>query len=316
VFEASHTYQTQGTFTITETGTVVSGNCTTTSGSVQFTMLAYAALGDSYSAGTGAGSYLMDSLANPARCYRSQNAYSEVVDATLGNTPKTPGGPFTFVACNGAVLANFETVQDLGNSAVAPQIDALMSISAVGWIGLVTFTIGGNDLHFKDVLTDCVLARVNRQSCKDKDGAKMVGYLQALKKRLPTYFRDIKTANGLAPGAKVLVAGYPEPFDPAWFLPNVKTPACGTGAGTNFETQDMKWLNATAANLDDALKAAAKVAHFTYVPDLTAYSGHYLCENPSDLNSVVLSNTAFSFHPNVTGQQAIAAAVAKALGIG
>ena len=92
----------------------------------------YVALGDSYSSGVGAGSYISAS----GSCDRSTNAYSQ-----LWVNSRHPAG-YVSVACSGA------TTQDVLNS----QISALSSGTT-----LVSITIGGNDVGFSSVMKTCVL---------------------------------------------------------------------------------------------------------------------------------------------------------------
>jgi lysophospholipase L1-like esterase len=91
----------------------------------------YVALGDSYSSGTGTGSYDLDS-----GCQRSSKAY-----AALWASSHSPAS-FKFVACSGA-----KTGDVLNN-----QISALSSSTT-----LVSITIGGNDAGFSSVMQTCVL---------------------------------------------------------------------------------------------------------------------------------------------------------------
>jgi lysophospholipase L1-like esterase len=92
----------------------------------------YVALGDSYSAGVGAGNYDGSS----GSCDRSYNSYPYLwASANAGN--------FTDVACSGA------TTSDVLNS----QISALNSSTTE-----VSITIGGNDAGFANTMKTCVLS--------------------------------------------------------------------------------------------------------------------------------------------------------------
>src|SRR4051812_3355519 len=92
----------------------------------------YVALGDSYSSGVGAGSYISSS----GDCKRSTKAHPYLWAAA--HSPSS----FDFTACSGArtgdVLAN--------------QLTPLSATTA-----LVSVSIGGNDAGFADVMTTCVL---------------------------------------------------------------------------------------------------------------------------------------------------------------
>ncbi|MDI2125593.1 SGNH/GDSL hydrolase family protein [Yinghuangia seranimata] len=92
----------------------------------------YVALGDSYSAGVGAGSY--DSASGS--CKRSTKAYP-----VLWANSHAPSS-FSFVACSGARTG------DVLNNQLGP---------LNGSTSLVSITIGGNDAGFASVMQTCVL---------------------------------------------------------------------------------------------------------------------------------------------------------------
>ena len=92
----------------------------------------YVALGDSYSSGVGAGSY----LSAGGDCKRSTKAYPYLWAAA--HSPST----FHFTACSGARTGDV----------LASQLTPLSSATA-----LVSISVGGNDAGFADVMTTCVL---------------------------------------------------------------------------------------------------------------------------------------------------------------
>ena len=93
---------------------------------------AYVALGDSYSSGVGAGSYIGSS----GSCDQSTNAYPALWDAA--------SQPASYVseACSGATTA----------TVLSSQLGALSSATT-----LVSITVGGNDVGFSSVMETCVL---------------------------------------------------------------------------------------------------------------------------------------------------------------
>src|SRR5436190_8715465 len=90
----------------------------------------YAAVGDSYSSGVGAGSY-----GSSGSCYRSSKAYAQLW------TNAHAGTSLSFLACSGARTGD---VINQANSIPAGTT-------------LVTVTVGGNDAGFTDVITTCTL---------------------------------------------------------------------------------------------------------------------------------------------------------------
>ncbi|MEU7060784.1 SGNH/GDSL hydrolase family protein [Streptomyces sp. NPDC046197] len=139
----------------------------------------YVALGDSYSSGVGAGSY----IASSGSCDRSTNAYPY-----LWNAAHAPSS-FAFTACSGArtddVLAN--------------QLGPLNSATA-----LVSLTIGGNDAGFSDVMTTCVLQ--SDSSCVSRINTAKAYVDTTLPGKLDNLYSTIR---GKAPSAHVVVLGYP-----------------------------------------------------------------------------------------------------------
>ncbi len=92
----------------------------------------YVALGDSYSSGVGAGSYISSS----GSCDRSPNAYS-----ALWATAHAPAS-YTSVACSGATTT----------TVINTQLSALSASTT-----LVSITIGGNDVGFANIMETCAL---------------------------------------------------------------------------------------------------------------------------------------------------------------
>ncbi|MFE5580974.1 SGNH/GDSL hydrolase family protein [Kitasatospora sp. NPDC056531] len=139
----------------------------------------FVALGDSYSAGVGAGGYLSDS----GSCERSTNAY-----AYLWKNAHKPS-TFSFVACSGARTG------DVLNS----QISAVNSGTT-----LVSLTIGGNDAGFADTMKTCVLG--SDSDCLNAVNTAKGYALNTLPAQLDRVYSAI---HAKAPNAHVVVMGYP-----------------------------------------------------------------------------------------------------------
>jgi lysophospholipase L1-like esterase len=138
----------------------------------------YVALGDSYSSGTGAGSYDLDS-----NCQRSSNAYPAKWAAS--HSPAS----FNFAACSGATTA------DVLNN----QLGGLNSSTS-----LVSITIGGNDAGFSSVMQTCVIG--SDSSCVNAvNNAKNFADTQ-LPGRLSNLYSTMRSK---APNAKFVVLDYP-----------------------------------------------------------------------------------------------------------
>ncbi len=124
----------------------------------------YIALGDSFSSGEGVPPYFngTDTAAN--QCHDSTRAYPVTVATTLGDYPN-PAGNFGFHACSGAVVADVwgtngpgvGTIGGIGQwNASSPQISHVESRT-----GLVTLSIGGNDVGFGTLLRTCISAGIS-----------------------------------------------------------------------------------------------------------------------------------------------------------
>ncbi|MEU6857421.1 SGNH/GDSL hydrolase family protein [Glycomyces sp. NPDC046736] len=139
----------------------------------------YAALGDSYSSGTGAGSYADDD------CLRSNLAYPKLLASGLG-------AELVFAACSGA------TVEDL----LAEQLGGLDAGT-----NLVTVTIGGNDIGWAEAIRACITPLVDCQG--DIEAAET-----RVRDELPGLLDGVYGAiRRHAPNAEVFVLGYPRLFD-------------------------------------------------------------------------------------------------------
>jgi lysophospholipase L1-like esterase len=219
----------------------------------------YVALGDSYASGLGAGNY------SGGSCDRSAGAYPQLW--ANANHPSS----FAFVACSGA------TTTDV----ISNQISALSSSTT-----LVSVTIGGNDVGFSNVMITCVLGSTS-------DCVNAVNHAESqaqtqLPGLLDTLYADISAR---APGAHVVVVGYPEFYDLS------KSSGC-----IGLSTTDRKALNGGADVLDSVIQAAAGRHGFDYAEIRPAFAGHEICDSSSWLHSVDWLNLGDSYHPTASGQ--------------
>jgi lysophospholipase L1-like esterase len=143
----------------------------------------YVALGDSYSAGTGAGPY-----AKAGRgCERSARAFPQLWAS------QHAAASFTSVACAGATTA----------TVLGRQLSALSTRTT-----LVSLTIGGNDVGFSHVMETCVLewdsACANAVSTAEKS------ITTTLPGQLDSVLRAVRAH---APQARIVLLGYPDLYD-------------------------------------------------------------------------------------------------------
>jgi hypothetical protein len=151
-------------------------------------------MGDSYSAGNGAGDYY-----GPSGCRRSRKNYGADFAALLQAAPIRQSTTATTVACSGATTADFFASQD-GNP---PQIDAVNQ----GY-DLILLTIGGDDVSFADIVEQCL---VN----KTKEGSQCLRYLDQTIGLLEgstvaaSLTHVLAAIHDHAPAAKIVLLGYP-----------------------------------------------------------------------------------------------------------
>ncbi|GAT74514.1 SGNH/GDSL hydrolase family protein [Microbacterium hydrocarbonoxydans] len=146
--------------------------------------VAYAALGDSFAAGQGAGSYLNTT------CYVSSKGYPALIDADrkidLVSRP----------ACSGSSTLEVVSVQ-------VPQVPATAS--------RVTLTAGGNDVGFGAVMQNCFII-VNNSACSQAIAAGDAMVQDGtVTNRIAAAVNAIRAK---APNAKIIVTGYPRLFEP------------------------------------------------------------------------------------------------------
>jgi len=228
----------------------------------------YVALGDSYSAGVGAGSYESDS----GSCRRSGNAYPQ-----LWAKSRSPVG-FKFVACSGARTDNVLNSQ---LSAITPDTT------------LVTITVGGNDAGFTNVMQACVLESTGGCTSAVKSAEDFM--TTELPDRLDGLYAAMK---GKAPAAKFIVLGYPHLYKIVGNcagLNNTKRNALNRAADAldatiaaavsraSFTYSDVRdefaghelcsgdrWLNSVSIPIDDSYHPTARGQSQGYYPALNS----------------------------------------------
>lgn len=232
----------------------------------------YVALGDSYSSGTGTGTYYSDS----GSCKRSQYAYPALWAAS-----RAPAS-FKFVACSGA-----RTGDVLNN-----QISAVTSTTT-----LVSISIGGNDAGFSDVITTCTLG--TDSTCANRVNQAKAYATGTLPGLLDNVYAQIRNR---APSARVVVLGYPRlykvPGTCSVGLSDTKRAAINSAADTlhqvisaraaakSFVYRDLRaaftgheicssdwWLNSLSWPVEESYHPNRNGQRLGYLPQLAAVTG-------------------------------------------
>ncbi|NLI17940.1 MAG: SGNH/GDSL hydrolase family protein [Actinomycetales bacterium] len=273
----------------------------------------YAALGDSYAAGTG-------TMTTPNECGRSESAYPARLAGAAGYSDT-----FDFLACAGAttMIPLTDIPPYWQTSLVSPDTE------------VVTLTIGGNDWlwfmagspqRWVDVLQACLYVDgvLGAPGCRDRitEGPDLAG----LSSRISGMIAEIAA---LAPDAEILVSGYPELFGP------FPAPTCGVGTATIttggtpvaelpvlVARQDARWISQQSRIVNSRIReavGAARAAGYdvSFVDVAPAFRGHGLCDRSvpwmNGAQGVTVETTTASvsvapqsFHLNVFGDTAYA----------
>ncbi|MGW2705433.1 SGNH/GDSL hydrolase family protein [Streptomyces sp. NPDC001340] len=225
----------------------------------------YAALGDSFSAGVGAGDYIPAS----GDCYRSPRAYGPLWAAT--HHPKT----FQFIACGGATTTDVQKDQ-------VPEISSATT--------LLTLTVGGNDLGFSQGVAACLLPTSTDATCNAALDESEYILQNELPGNLQRTYQDIAAA---APKARVVLAGYPH-------LLEAGTSACPYGTPARRIR-----INALTDQLDSLIRKTGKEQGFRFADVRRSFAGHGVCapEGVPEWITAIVSPSFASFHPTAVGQR-------------
>ncbi|MGH8793717.1 MAG: SGNH/GDSL hydrolase family protein [Stackebrandtia sp.] len=220
----------------------------------------YTALGDSYASGTGTREYFVEN------CQKSNLAYPALI-------ANSNGYELDFAACSGA------KIPDVRNNQLAG-LDANT--------GLVTISVGGNDIGWADVVLSC--ARPWPWTCWGDIDEATRKIQEELPGALDSLYSEIRAA---APNAKVIVAGYPRLFN--------GVDECNALARISPEEQVR--MNEGADLLAQTISGVASNHGFSYADVRDPFVGHAVCDDPEWINGT--SNPlSESYHPNRDGHSA------------
>lgn len=218
----------------------------------------YVALGDSYAAGQGAGSYTNTS------CHVSRKSYPARLDADASIQLVAQA------ACSGSSTAEV----------ISQQIPKVPTTATH-----VTLTVGGNDVGFTNVMQWCfILVSTSRCTKAIAAGDAMVDNGTVAARVAAT----VDAIQARAPGAKVIVTGYPKLFAPT--------------VTRRFAQQ----VNASTADLNAAIRAGVASAGGVFVDMEAVFATHGIGSSSSWINDWRWLNASAAFHPNASGYTAYA----------
>lgn len=276
----------------------------------------YVAMGDSYSAGTGAGAY--DEGPRDEACDRTPNAFPRRLAGTSG-VPKD----VKHVACVGADSNDIFDSQELDTGDWVPsQLAQLGPDGPNPDVRVVTLGIGGNDLGdgLRDVMTTCL--NPTKWPCENEyfhDERLVEQWWRDGTGPFPSLVETVDAVLARAPRADVWLVGYPHLFtsDPTAYPEGV----CDVGGGGRILRTDAFWLNDLVDKHFAAIEWARSASsdpdrvHLIDLRGLYSANGdasrsHELC-GPGDrwINGLTIFGSQLvtdSFHPNADGHEAAA----------
>lgn len=241
----------------------------------------YVALGDSVSSGYGNATQ-----ANGA-CARMKEGHPFVTRDKLGFE-------MTNVSCAGAtVKKGIMGTQIRGYNVVSPQIDNLKAATVPG---LITLTIGGNDVEFSTIYEKCHTATCGT----DADTASYESALLAAQANIKTVYDKIQSLYGDNAPLTIAIA-YPTIF------PN-NLYDCPSLNG--ISSSELAWLrDVFMVRLNQTIASAAADYPFVHYVQVDSYVGHEVCTGDSWFFG---TETNGYLHPTARGQQVISDKVVEA----
>lgn len=273
----------------------------------------YVALGDSFQSGEGDHGNYQPNTDRPGNyCHRSKAAYSELlVERGVVNLD------LDFRACSGAVISDLEKDSSL-ELEEAPydegsQLDALGADTR-----LVTIGIGGNDVEFAPILTECAGAAISFDwvnpfgaPCVTRLDDRLQSNLDSLASgEIQTNLRNLyRSIREKAPYARVIVVSYPR-----FFKSGGSPLLCSV-----FKYGDQSWINDAVISANGSIGATAISSGFDFVNMADVFEGHTLCSYRPAMNQIALGTPGKpvypeSFHPNQLGHSMFADALTEHIG--
>jgi lysophospholipase L1-like esterase len=233
----------------------------------------YLAMGDSYSAGTGTGSDWVNSTSDAAKCHRTKQSYPYLL------AKAHPNWTFMNATCHGAVTSG------MLNGQIPSQVSP--------YIKWITYSIGGNDAGFANVVKICVLPLYDDFDCESAVLDARAVIENVLPSRLDSVNNAIKSK---APNAKVIVFDYPRLF-------NEKL----CSAFLALQPYEQALLNAASEKLRTVVSAATARAgsQFVFRDVIPGFAKNAVCEGGSGSSTEwiwgLTTPEEESYHPKAPG---------------
>ena len=296
----------------------------TTSTTIQVKDVLIVSIGDSYASGEGnpvvpsnespdgaQWAYSPDPAMNLQNAEAHRSTISGPAEFALALQEENPHEAVTFVsvANSGASIRQglLGPMQSIGNPSVQlpAEISEVKQIIGKRPINILTLSVGANDIGF----VSQVESLIENTSTGSPSLAAIQSSVNSDLKALPGLYSRLNEAiKGLHAG-KVLFTDYP---DQTRNQNGVVSSIPGPLGTTLISTSDAQFLSNTIAGpLDNAIAAAAKAHHWTFVDILAAFSTHGYPSTDTwirqlDQSLEIEGSVDGFFHPNAIGEQAIA----------
>lgn len=266
-------------------------------------------------------------------CHRSRSSYQAQVFETLQGQGHFAGQDYSSAACSGAVESDLYSNNSGGNGE-GPQAqttpdgpdDAHPYDRIPPDASLITMSMGGNDVGFADVLTNCVTHGMAGSGCMDSE---------AIRARMASVYGTADTVGTLEaqiarirqqhPDARIVIMGYPPLFaekpltktvtayDPLTGQPIQYTLPQWNGSGMTVEQQ--RWANEQAAQINEHIKQMCADTGVEFVDPTSLFVGpgydHRIGSDDPWINGLSAGSpsgdwtiNSASFHPNQKGHDA------------
>jgi len=292
-------------------------------------------LGDSYSSGEGIEPFYGQDKATAAKvkdpdwlAHRSENSWSGMltlpgVDGTMA---KNRGTNWFFAASTGAETIHLHESQEIkynydgksGTAVLDPQEKLLKEYS--GKIDYVTFTIGGNDVGFAEIMTAAV--RNSAEKLRTLLDGKLTGEtFITIRNNIKQFYKDVASLAG--PQAAIIVAGYPTLFNSEGFTVE-NAPLVGK---VKVSAEKAEIINSYVGTFNDIIEDIVKECkaeglNIWFAP--VDFTGHEAYTDDPYINGIIFKAQAqdvnskagissYSIHPNKSGAKVYAAAVQKVI---
>ena len=277
-------------------------------------------IGDSYASGEGVTPFQPGTAtAGVNECHRSDAAHPAVLADLLGVE-------LGFWACSGSTTATLRSSQvrttgppwndpviDVGGGDPRAAIDRIEP----GVTDRVLVTIGGNDIGFGDIVSDCLLGST---SCTNR-AAEVEAALAELGPAVDELLEAVR--DRLEPAGQIVVVGYPR------LLPTLPVGACDflpLLPGGVLTVEEQAWANDVTGMLNAVLEGAVhghqdRLDDIVFVDTADRFDGQELCRatggTPATTSPMVigldLADPEHSFHPTAAGQERLADAAMEHL---